>query len=273
MLAAELVRQQVAVIVTVGTPAALTAKVATQTIPIVFLMGSDPIEIGLAESFNRPGGNLTGIAILAVEMAAKRLSLLREFVPAAQSIAILVNSANPIPETRDLQAAARVLGLRILVLDVETESEIASAFDTLVAQHASALLIGSDTLFTGLATRDQIISLANRHVVPTLFYDSTGVAAGGLSSYGPNLPGEFSQVGFYVGRILKGEKPADLPVMQPTRFELVFNLKTAMALGLTIPPNLLAIADEVIEDDGSSLQALAARWRGRSRPGHSRPCR
>jgi putative ABC transport system substrate-binding protein len=181
MLAAKLVRQQVAVIVTVGTPAALTAKAATRTIPIIFLMGSDPIEIGLAESFNRPGGNLTGIAILAAEMAAKRLSLLREFVPAAQCIAVLVNSANPIPETRDLHAAARVLGLRILVLDVETESEIASAFDTLVVQHASALLIGSDTLFTGLATRDQIILLANRHAVPTLFYDSAGVAAGGLS--------------------------------------------------------------------------------------------
>jgi putative ABC transport system substrate-binding protein len=215
----ELVQRHVAAIVAVGTPAVLAAKAATQTVPIVFLMGSDPVEIGLTASFNRPTGNLTGVAILAGQMAAKRLSLLSELIPAAKSIAVLVKPTNPLAETRDLEAAARLLGLRILVLGAESENDIVTAFDTLVAQQASALLIGSDTFF--LATREQIISLANRHAVPTLFYDSAAVAAGALSSYGPSLPNEFRQVGLYVGRILEDEKPADLPVLQPTKFELV----------------------------------------------------
>jgi putative tryptophan/tyrosine transport system substrate-binding protein len=247
-LAAELALRQVAVIVVVGTAATLAAKAATQTIPVVFLMGSDPIEIGLAASFNRPGGNLTGVAILAGEIAAKRLALLREFVPTASSMGMLVNPTNPLisqAETRDLQTAAHGLGLRVLVLNAGTESEVAVAFATLVEQRAGALLIGSDTFF--VAARDQIILLAARHAVPTMFFESAHVSAGGLSSYGPNLPHEYQQIGLYAGRILKGEKPADLPIVQPTKFELVINLKTAKALGLTIPPNLLAIADEVIE--------------------------
>jgi len=208
-------------------------------------MGSDSIEIGLTASFNRPTGNLTGVAVLSGEMAAKRLSLVRELVPAAKSIAVFVKTTNPLAEMRDLEAAARLLGLRMLILDAETENDIAAAFGTLVAQQAGALLIGSDTFFH--ATREQIISLADRYAVPALFYDSAAVADGGLSSYGPNLPNEFRQVGLYVTRILEGAKPANLPVLQPTKFELVINLETAKALGLTIPETLLATADVLIQ--------------------------
>jgi putative ABC transport system substrate-binding protein len=246
-LAADLVRRRVAVIVALGTPSALAAKAAIQTIPIVFRVGTDPVEIGLVASFNRPAGNLTGIANLSANIVSKRLSLLHELLPAVM-FAMLVNPANPRfaqIETRDLQAAAGVLGLRMLVLNGGTPSDIARAFATLVERQAGALLISSDASF--IAARDQITSLAARYAIPTMFFDRTFAAAGGLLSYGYEVSDVNRQIGFYAGRILKGEKPADLPVIQPTKFELVINLKTAKALGLTIPETLLATADEVIQ--------------------------
>jgi putative tryptophan/tyrosine transport system substrate-binding protein len=246
-LAADLVRRRVAAIVALGTPSALAAKAAIQTIPIVFRVGADPVEIGLVASFNRPGGNLTGIANVGAYIVSKRLALLHELLPTVM-IATLVNPANPRfaqIETRDLQAAAGVLGVRMLVLNGGTPSDIAQAFATLVERQAGALLISSDALF--MASRDQITSLAARYAIPTMFVDSASAAAGALLSYGSDLLEVNRQVGLYAGRILKGEKPADLPVVQPTKFELVINLETARALGLTIPETLLATADEVIQ--------------------------
>jgi len=248
VLAADLVRQRVTVIVAVTTASALAAKAATQTIPIVFRVGSDPVEIGLVATFNRPAGNLTGIANLSTGIVSKRLALLHELVPGIASIAMLVNPANPSyvqAETKDLQSAAHVLGVRVLVLNGGTESDIAAAFATLVEQQVSALLLGADNFFN--TARHQIISLAARYAIPTMFYDRASVAAGGLLSYGADLLDANRQVGLYTGRILKGEKPADLPVIQPTKFELTINMKTAKALGLTIPETLLATADEVIQ--------------------------
>jgi putative ABC transport system substrate-binding protein len=247
-LATDLVRRHVAVIVAVNTSSTLAAKAKTQTIPIVFLTGSDPVALGLVASLNRPAGNLTGVATLSGDIAPKRLALLHELVPAIASIAILVNPANPSyvqAETKDLQSAARVLGVRVLVLNGGTEPDIAAAFATLVEQRVSALLISADTFF--YTARQQIISLAAHYAIPTMFYDRASVAAGGLFSYGDDFSARSSQVGLYAGRILKGEKPADLPVVQPTKFDLVINLKTAKALGLTIPETLLATADEVIQ--------------------------
>jgi putative ABC transport system substrate-binding protein len=248
-LAADLVRRRVAVIVALGTSAALAAKAATETIPIVFRAGSDPVEIGLVASFNRPSRNLTGIANLSAYMVSKRLALLHELSPTA-TIATLVNPANSRftqIETRDLQAAAGVLGVRMLVLNGGTASDIARAFATLVEQQAGALLIGSDASFLASSSRDQITSLAARYAIPTMFYEKASVAAGGLLSYGASFHELNRQVGLYAGRILKGEKAGDLPVLQPTKFDLVINLKTAKALGLTIPETLLATADEVIQ--------------------------
>jgi putative tryptophan/tyrosine transport system substrate-binding protein len=247
-LAADLARRQVAVIVASGTPSALAVKEATKTIPVVFRMGSDPVELGLVASLNRPGGNLTGLASRAADITAKRLALLHELIPAVSSIGMLVNPANPNyarAETRDLHSAAHTLGVRVLVLNGGSESDIAAAFATLVEQRAGALLVSADTFFYG--TRDQIVSLAARHAIPTMFFESASVAAGGLLSYGPDLVDANHQAGVYTGRILRGEKPADLPIVQPTKFELMINLKTAKALGLTVPANLLAQADEVIE--------------------------
>jgi putative ABC transport system substrate-binding protein len=233
--AADLVRRHVAVIVATTTSSALAAKAATQTIPIVFSTGKDPVALGLVASLNPPATNLTGVAILAADIAPKRLALLHELVPAITSVAMLVNPGNPSyvqAETKDLQSAARVLGVRVLVLNGGTESDIAAAFATLVEQQVSALLISADSFF--LAGSQQIISLAARYAIPTMFYDRASVAAGGLLSYGNDLDDGTRQVGVYVGRILKGEKPADLPLVQPTKFDLVINLKTAKALGLTI---------------------------------------
>jgi putative ABC transport system substrate-binding protein len=247
-LAADLVRRRVAVIVAVTTSAALAAKAATQTIPIVFSIGLDPVEFGLVASFNRPAGNLTGIANLSGYMAPKRLALLHEMVPAIASIATLVNPANPDyarAETKGFQSAARVLGARVLVLNAGTESEIAAACATLVEQQVSALLMSADSFFR--AARDQITSLAARYAIPTMFEDRSSVVAGGLFCFGPDRRDTDRQIGLYAGRILNAEKPADLPVVQPTKFELVINLKTAKALGLTFPETLLATADEVIQ--------------------------
>jgi len=248
-LAADLVARQVAVIVVDTTVFAQIAKAATQTIPIVFAgAGADPVEFGLVASFNRPGGNVTGVALQAIDIAGKRLELLRKLVPAAALIGAFVSNANSQftqNETTELQSAARVLGERLLILNVATGSDVAAAFSVLIEQRAGALLLSANNLFQ--QARGQIISLAAHHAMPTMFWDSMSAAAGALSSYGPNIASAYHQTGLYAGRILKGEKPADLPVVQPTKFALAINLKTAKTLGLTIPPNLLALADEVIE--------------------------
>jgi putative ABC transport system substrate-binding protein len=240
-IAAELVRRHVAVIVASGRNAALAAKAATQTIPVVFGMAWDPVEVGAVASLNRPSGNLTGITTFGYELDEKRVEMLHKFLPAADPIAYL----NRVPNFERVQTAAGVLGVRLLTLFGATESEIAAAFATIVEQRAGALLISSGA-FSPTAI-DQVLSLARRHAVPTLFFGRDQVARGGLASYGPN-PSELGrQMGVYTGRILRGEKPADLPIVQPTRFEFVINLKTAKALGLTIPETLLATADEVIQ--------------------------
>ena len=246
-LATELVRRQVSVIAaTSGIPAALAAKAATATIPIVFQIGLDPV--GLVASLNRPGGNITGVANISSELNAKRLELLHELVPGASVIAVLVNPANPLnAETtpQDVQAAAQRLGLQTQVLRASTASDIDAAFVTLVGQGAKALFVANDAFFNGRS--DQFAGLSARHRMATSYEFRESAVAGGLISYGASLPDLFRQVGVYAGKMLKGEKPADLPVMQPTKFELVINLKTAKALGLAVPDKLLVAADEVIE--------------------------
>jgi putative ABC transport system substrate-binding protein len=247
-LATDLIRRQVAVIVADATLFARAAKDATQTIPIVFIAGGDPVKFGLVASFNRPGGNLTGVTVLGPDLSAKRLELLHKMVPASPLIAILAGGAGDDyteAETRDLQSAARILGVRVQVYNVGNENQIPEAFAALVEQQAGAVLMTSNFIFRDAP--DQIVSLAARHGTPTMFYTSAPVAAGALSSYGPDFVDAYYQAGLYAGRILKGEKPADLPVMQPTKFEFTINLKTAKALGLTIPETLLATADEVIQ--------------------------
>jgi putative ABC transport system substrate-binding protein len=246
-LAADLVRRKVTVIVAVGVRSALAAKAATQTIPVVFGIAGDPVEVGVVESLNRPLGNLTGVTGVGSELAGKRLELLHNLAPAAEAVAYLRRIGDLLGfEQANLQAEARVLGVRLLALVGATESEIAAAFATIVEQRAGALLIGSGT-FSPTAF-DQIISLAGRYAVPTLFFTRDHVVSGGLASYGPSpISDLLRQMGVYTGRILKGEKPADLPVVQSSRFEFVINLKTAKALGLTIPEALLAAADEVIQ--------------------------
>jgi len=247
-LAAELVGRKVDLIPAVGGDvSALAAKRATSTIPIVFANGADPIADGLVASLSRPGGNVTGAIFIAAELAAKRLELLSELVPQAEVIALLVNPNNPNTERiiRDSQEAARAKGVQLAILKAGTEGEIDAAFAALGQLHAGALVIGGDAVFAN--QRTQLLSLTSRYAVPTIFDFVEFAAAGGLISYGASIAAAFRQAGTYAGRILKGEKPADLPVTQPTTFELVINLKTAKALGLTVPPSLLARADEVIE--------------------------
>jgi len=246
-LAADLVLRKVAVIVAGTTDSALAAKAATRTIPVIFGVAIDPVELGLAASLNRPGGNLTGVLLLGPDIAAKRLELLHKLVPAADSIAILAGPANRPAnqaEARNVQSAARTLGLRLLLFNATTESEIAAAFAMLVERQAQAVLLGISIQL--VPRTDQIISLAARYAL-TLFLRGSEARAGALSSYGPVLSESYRLIGDYTGRILKGEKPGDLPVQLPTRFELIINLKTARALGLEIPPLLVALADEVIE--------------------------
>jgi putative ABC transport system substrate-binding protein len=246
-LAADLVRRQVTVIVTYGTAATQSAKAATTTIPIVFETGSDPVAAGLIRSLNRPGGNLTGMTSLNTEVGPKRLELLHETVPAATLIGLLLNPTYPLTEAflRDQQAAARILGLRLHVLYASAERDFDAAFATLVQVRAGGLLIGSDAFINSRS--EQLAALALRHAVPTSFQFRDGPAAGGLMSYGGSITDAYRLAGGYTGRILKGEKPADLPVQQITKVELVINMKTAKALGLTFPLTLLGRADEVIE--------------------------
>ena len=247
-LAVELVQRGVEVLVAAGSPAALPAKAATTVIPIVFMIGSDPVELGLVAGLNRPGGNLTGVAYLNVEVAPKRLELLHELIPTAKSIALLVNPANPVvadAQAKELQAAISTLGLNLMLVKASNPLEMEDAFATLVRERVEALQIGVDPLFGNHV--DQLVALAARHKVPTIYPWREFTAAGGLMNYGSSIPDAFRQVGIYTGQILKGAKPADLPVQRPTKLQFVLNLKAAKALGLTIPPTLLARADEVIE--------------------------
>jgi putative ABC transport system substrate-binding protein len=246
-LIADLVERKVDVIAAIGTPTARSAKSTTSAIPIVFNVGDDPVESSLVASLARPGGNLTGVTTLNIELHPKRLELLSELVPQAKVIALLVNPMGPQTEriVRQAEETAVAKGLQFPVLNASTESEIEAAFATLIQLHAGGLVSGSDPFFT--SRREQIVALAARHRVPAIYQWREFTASGGLISYGPSLSTAYREVGIYVGKILKGARPADLPVQQPTRFELVVNLKTAQALGITVPPSILARADEVIE--------------------------
>jgi putative tryptophan/tyrosine transport system substrate-binding protein len=247
-LAADLVRQRVAVIAAIsGTPSALAAKAATTTIPIVFAMASDPVASGLVSSLNRPSGNVTGASFFTAALGAKRLELLRQLVPKATTIALLVNPDNPpgAADGRDAQAAAQAIGLQAKVLNVRTGREIEAAFAMLARERPDTLYVGPDAIFFN--ERDLIVALAARHGLPAIYADRESVEAGGLMSYGASRSDAYRQAGNYVGRILKGAKPGDLPVVLPAKFAMVVNLKTAKALGLTVPLGLLNAADEVIE--------------------------
>jgi putative tryptophan/tyrosine transport system substrate-binding protein len=248
-LAVELVRRQVAVIAaTGGISSAVAAKAATTTIPIVFLTAEDPVRVGLVASLARPGGNLTGINFLNTELAAKRLGLLRELVPGATRVAVLVNPANAMnAETtlKDAEAAARAMGLQIQVLNASTSREINAAFASLARERSDALFVGGDAFFN--SRRVQLVNLASRYAVPATYADRVLPEVGGLMSYGSNIVDAWRQVGLYTGRILKGAKPVDLPVVQASKLELIINAETARLLDLTVPPSLLATADEVIE--------------------------
>ena len=246
-IAADFVRRPTAVIVASGTPSAIAAKTSTSTVPIVFSMGIDPVGQGLVASMNRPGGNATGVAVFTNELGPKRLELLRELVPKAELIAFVVypdGAASP-AQVAAIQAAGQATGQRILVVNAATPSEIDQAFATMVQHKAGAILYSAHQFFQ--VVRDQLVALAARNRLPAMYEWREFVAAGGLVSYSTNRGEAFRQMGVYVGRILKGEKPADLPVVQPTKFELVINLKTAKLVGLTVPHTLLVAADEVIE--------------------------
>jgi putative ABC transport system substrate-binding protein len=248
-LALELVQRRVAVLVAAGSPTALPAKAATTVIPIVFMVGSDPVELGLVTSLNRPGGNLTGVAYLNAEVAPKRLELLHQFIPAAKSIALLANPANPgvaaEVQAKELDAAARTLGLQLRLVKASNAIKIEDAFSALVRDRVEALQIGVDPLFGNHI--DQVVALATRHKLPTIYPWREFTAAGGLMNYRASIPDAFHQVGVYTGQILKGTKPSDLPVQRPTKLRFVLNLKAAKAIGVEFPAKLLALADEVIE--------------------------
>jgi putative ABC transport system substrate-binding protein len=246
LLVADLLRRQVALIIG-NTPAALAAKAATTTVPIVFMTGADPVQLGLVASLNRPGGNVTGVSFFSVELAAKQLGFLRELRPGAARIALLVDPKIPTTErfVSDVRAAASAIGQQIEVLSVSSDREIETAFTTLVQRGAGALLSGAGGFLS--PQRERIVALAARHRIPAIYTLREYVEAGGLMSYAASFIDAYRQAGIYAGRILKGEKPGDLPVMLPTKFELAINLKTARALGLELPDKLLALADEVIE--------------------------
>jgi putative ABC transport system substrate-binding protein len=246
-LAADLARRPVAVLASMGEAAALVAKAATTSVPIVFAVGEDPVKLGLVASLARPGGNLTGINYLSTELSAKRLELMRALLPGAAKVAVLVDPAVPPTATmlREVDAAASGMGLRIHILNASTSGEINAAFAALARDRPDALFVGPGFLFN--ARRVQLVHLATLHKVPASYLQRQFPEVGGLMSYGPNLTNVFRQIGIYTGRILKGGKPADLPVEQSTKFELVINAETARMLGITMPPSLLALADEVIE--------------------------
>jgi putative ABC transport system substrate-binding protein len=247
-LAAELVRLQVAVIAAVGGDNAVrAAKAATATIPIVFTTGGDPVETGFVASINRPGGNVTGTTFLGSLVVPKQIGLLRDIVPNLTTIGLLLNPANPMTPSveKDVQAAARSVGLKVIVAEANSEPEIDTAFERFAEMRVGGLVIGSAVFFN--RTRDHLVALSERHRIPAVFNNRDFATAGGLMSYGADTSDSYRQAGIYVGRILKGDRPADLPVMQPILFELVINLKSAKALGLTIPPGIVAITDEVIE--------------------------
>jgi putative ABC transport system substrate-binding protein len=246
-LAAELVRRKVIVIAATSSPAALAAKAATSTVPIVFTTGDDPIKLGLVASLNQPGGNVTGVSSLLVELGSKQLGLLHELAPTTAAIAALVNPNFPGTETqlRNVEAAARVLGLQLIVLRASTDQEIEAAFAIMARHGGDALLVGADPFFA--QRRDHIVALAARHAIPALYPVREFAVAGGLMSYGSDFAHSYRQAGIYTGRIVRGERPADLPVQRSTKFEFVINLKTAKALGLAVPNSMQLIADEVIE--------------------------
>ena len=247
-LAVELVQRRVAVLVAAGSPTALPAKAATTVIPTVFMVASDPVELGLVASLNRPGGNLTGVAYLNAEVAPKRLELLHEFIPSAKSIALLVNPTNPIAteqQAKELEAPVRTLGIHLSLVKASNAIELEDAFSALARDRVEGLQVGVDPLFGDHI--DQLVALATRHTVPTIYPWREFTAAGGLMNYGASIPDAFHHVGVYTGQILKGAKPSDLPVQRPTKLRLVLNLKAAKAIGVEFPAKLLALADEVIE--------------------------
>ena len=247
-LAAELVQRQVAVLAAPGSPAALPAKAATSVIPIVFMIGSDPVKLGLVSSLNHPGGNLTGVSYFNEEIAPKRLNLLHELIPTAKTIALLVNPANATAateQTREMQDAVDALSLRLMVVKASNPIELEDGFATLVQQRIEALQLSVDPLFGNHV--DQIVALATRGKIPTIYPWREFTVAGGLMNYGASIPDAYHQVGVYAGQILRGARPAELPIQRPTKLQLVLNLKAAKALGLTFPQSLLATADEVIE--------------------------
>ena len=246
-LAADLIQRKVIVIAATTTPAAQAAKAATSTVPIVFTTGGDPIKLGLVASLNRPGGNVTGVSNLIVELGSKQLGLLRELVPATTAIATLMNPSFPGTESQlgDVEAAARMLGLQLIVLRAGTDREIVTAFATMAQQGGGALVVGVDPFF--LERRDHIVALAARHAIPAMYPLRDFAVAGGLMSYGTDFADSYRQAGVYTGRIVRGEKPADLPVQRSTKFEFVINFRTAKALGLAVPNSMQLLADEVIE--------------------------
>jgi len=246
-LAADLIQRKVTVIAATTSPAARAAKAATSTVPIVFTTGDDPIKLGLVASLNRPGGNVTGVSNLIVELGSKQLGLLRELAPGTTAIAVLMNPNFPGTERqlRDVEAAARVLGLQLIALTASTEREMETAFATMAQKGGVALLVGVDPFF--LERRDHIVALAGRHAIPAIYPVREFAVAGGLMSYGSDFADSYRQAGVYAGRIVRGEKPADLPVQRSTKFEFVINFKTAKALGLAVPNSMQLLADEVIE--------------------------
>jgi len=246
-LAADLVRRGVTALAAFAPPTAVAAKSATATIPIVFFIGGDPVKLGLVTSYSRPGGNITGIGALTIDLVPKRLELLRELVPKAGSIAFLVNSSNPTSETQiqNMREATRALGLALHIYRATSEDELNAAFAAISQMQAGSLVVGADSFFISL--RDKIVALAAHYVIPATYETRESVVAGGLMSYAPSFRDAYRQVGIYVGRILKGERPADLPILQPTKFELAINLKTAKMLGLNVPVSLQQRADEIIE--------------------------
>lgn len=246
-LISDLIKHKVTAIMAGGPPAAQAAKTATSTIPVIFTSGDDPVHMGLVSSINRPGGNVTGVHVLFTELESKKLGLLREIVPKADVIAALVNQSRPVAvsQTAELQAAAQKFGQRIQIINAASEQDIEPAFASMAQTKVDALLVASDPFFN--SKREEIVSLASRHAIPAIYEQRSFAAAGGLMSYGTNLADGYRQAGAYTGRILKGEKPGDMPVVQASKFELVLNLNTAKALGLTVPSGVLSIVDEIIE--------------------------